>query len=130
MEDIEKDWNKIAKSSKKTGYRDGVSDGRESNYQKYFDGGYEEGLKNGLILGKIKGIVSITALLNKKPLDLTEELQNTRYGCCEICKNKELLNNSKDKVINIQSASMTKTVTDLMSSYTCIPDLLNKPNMT
>ncbi|KAG5671404.1 hypothetical protein PVAND_001602 [Polypedilum vanderplanki] len=68
----ERNYQKLAKSLQKEGFREGRSSADEKFFQKSFDNGYEDGFRIGFLLGKSKK-------------------EKAKYGNCEICKNSQLL---------------------------------------
>ncbi|KAK4885408.1 hypothetical protein RN001_001679 [Aquatica leii] len=103
-------WNKYADTAKKAGYRDGAADGKKKVFQKSFDEGYLQGFRVGFALGQYKGILQENNLCDK-------QLEHTRRGLCQLCKNSIVTEDSIQGMIEQQVEICNGVLKNLHRKY-------------
>lgn len=104
------------------GYKDGIHDGRETQFQNGFDDGYEQGFQNGFMLGKYKGTIFGSSLMdasNSKNQAIQNDLILYRpsRGQCILCTNPSIQENCVKDIVTQQNEHIKIVKATLESRY-------------
>lgn len=116
----------------------GIFDGRQSMFQAGFDNGYENGFKNAHNIGYHQGLVAAMKQMdsNRVPDSCLECIEQNRLdlllakptrGQCQICLDKNLVNESIGQVVNVQNMHCLKVNEALDEKYRGLKEFLNNP---